>query len=262
MKIKRKYKIWGATLLIHLTLIFLFSNFGLKYKNPPDPQQSIEIEFDTETQGDEEKEAPIPSSEDTEEIDEEIDKEVNEEVNEEINEEVETSKETSLESQKTDDTQLEEDFKNKQDIINQRLQQEENKEEEDINNLVKITTKTLGETGAMISIDGGDGIEINLQDGSGRDVTPAYPKTITYSEDNEGYNDLSRVEVHVLITVNPDGSVRTAKIDANSSSLNRSRHGEDNHESRSKKAAKKFKFGTINEAEGIKEGVIIFIYKF
>ena len=56
MKIKRKYKIWGLTLLIHLTLIFLFSNFGLKYKNPPDPQQSIEIEFDRDTQGDEETE--------------------------------------------------------------------------------------------------------------------------------------------------------------------------------------------------------------
>jgi len=247
-KIRKKEKGWFFTILFHAFLLFIFSNFGLQYKDPPDP--SAEVEFEIEAGG------PEATNSSEEELEEE--KEI-EQVEEEIPEEEETPEEVEEEKFQEDDeetiiiplTKEEEDWIIKKQKIINALRKSKNQDLWKWSPIINATEKSEGDWYHGKS-KGEDGTSFGIKGGS-RGAKIPLPK----GKKQQGETLDGEIKIRIDITVAPNGDIIKANINVKESTIAYKPH----HKRQSEEKAREAIFTPIDESKGNQEGYIIYIFK-
>jgi len=251
LKIRKKEKGWFFTILFHAFLLFIFSNFGLKYKDPPDP--SAEVEFEIEAGG---PEAANNSKEELEE-EEEVEKvEEVEEQEEEKKEEVESEEEEKFQEDYKETiiiplTKEEEDWIIKKQKIINALRKSKNQDSWKWSPIINTTEKSEGDWYHGKS-KGEDGTSFGIKGGS-RGAKIPLPK----GKKQQGETLDGEIKIRIDITVAPNGDIIKANINVKESTIAYKPH----HKRQSEEKAREAIFTPIDESKGNQKGYIIYIFK-
>ena len=266
LKIQKNKKGWIFTILIHAFLLFIFSNFGLKYKNPPDPKASVEIEIEAGGPESANNTDDINTEKKVEEKEEELKEEKEELKEEEKEEEKEEKLEDTEITQATDNTTIteltesekEENRKKREtELIKKRVEKYLNKSEgEEWEWSPTIESQKSDGNWHVGTAKGENGTSFGIKGGA-REATIPKPKGRMQIEKINQVLETGEFKIWIDIIVTYNGDVKKATINSEESTTGYHNH----HKKRSEDAAMSAVFTSIDETKGDQKGYIIYIYR-